>query len=428
VAVALLLVVVAAALFWWTGERPNRGEAEVHGPDTGHKPEKIAKADGASARPAHPASPTGADPGARLPAKPATPEKDRPSPAPPDPRTTPPPPPRPEDDPTILTRRLKLRPAPASPAEFVPPRAAQEIRATLDEILNGPLTGAGRFERGGELLTRPGFPDYYGALRRPDASAERDGALRRLKAYRYLAGVPYRELTTSPERNHLAMAAATICELTNTLGPNPPNPGLSEEDYLYARKGTSDSILSWSPSPQPSRLLRHVDGWLADDSDLHVQYVDRRRWCLSPSLVNVGLGRAIRFAAMSKTDTTTIKVEDIPLIAYPAPGFVPVDFFRKTDPWSLALSTRDYKPPTIDRINVGLFPVEGNEADRAHPIGIRSLRVESRLFADYPCIIFEPAGVAIVAGQRYWLEVKGLETPDGAPTAVNYMVEFIVRN
>src|SRR6202034_210957 len=44
-----------------------------------------------------------------------------------------------------------------------------------------------------------------------DEASERDAALRRLKAYRYICEVPYEKLTLDDEMNKLCQAGAQLC-------------------------------------------------------------------------------------------------------------------------------------------------------------------------------------------------------------------------
>src|SRR5436190_23920150 len=76
-------------------------------------------------------------------------------------------------------------------------RSVDEVRTTL----NGLLTGKG------------------------DEAAQ---ALERLKAYRYLAQVPYEDVTLDRGYNEMCLAAARLCAKIGRLEHQPKNPGLPE--------------------------------------------------------------------------------------------------------------------------------------------------------------------------------------------------------
>src|SRR5277367_4791194 len=56
------------------------------------------------------------------------------------------------------------------------------------------------------------------------ADAERHAALRQLKIYRYLCGVPYENLELDPDLNQFARAGAKICDKIGRLDHKPANP------------------------------------------------------------------------------------------------------------------------------------------------------------------------------------------------------------
>src|SRR5262249_16507489 len=64
-----------------------------------------------------------------------------------------------------------------------------------------------------------------GAPVKDGTDIEREGALRRLKIYRYLVELPYDDIVLDPQMNKEAQAAALICDKLKQLNHNPPNPG-----------------------------------------------------------------------------------------------------------------------------------------------------------------------------------------------------------
>jgi hypothetical protein len=310
----------------------------------------------------------------------------------------PPPPPTPIDTTRPEPGTFQTR----SPAEFRYPRTERAIRATLRTIL--------------EEAGPPG----------PGLAGERDAALRRLKAYRYVAGLPYANVVLVDRLNDLSTAAADICHRLGGLTHNPTNPGLPEEEFRKAHLGASHSNLSFR-TPDAT-LVRAVAGWMDDSDDANIDRVGHRRWCLHPSLGTIGLGRVDGFSAMYVTETMEPPNEDFTCVAFPPPGYVPVDFFDVRQAWSLSLNPREFRKPVQDNVEVRIFPVKGLEPDRARPITLDYFTVNTTFFVDTPsCVIFRPGTLEVAPGVRYWVEVKGLERVSGDPAPLNYLVEFAAR-
>src|SRR5262245_3666302 len=74
---------------------------------------------------------------------------------------------------------------------------------------------------------------------------DRTQSLQRLKAYRYLAEVPYEDLALDPEYDKACLAAVKLCEKIGKLDHQPKNPGLPEDEYKLALKGTTSSSLCY---------------------------------------------------------------------------------------------------------------------------------------------------------------------------------------
>ena len=191
----------------------------------------------------------------------------------------------------------------ASFADFRYPRTAEEIQSTLREILESPD--------------------------QPDMPTEICAALRRLKAYRFLAGLPYKHLALDSELNAFSLKAARICERLGHLTHTPENPGLSEEEYADARLAAGKSNLAYYKPA--SGLAQVVDGWMSDSDENNIERVGHRRWCLNPSMGKTGMGRSGEYSAMWASDCGR-PWEDYAFIAHPRRGFTPTRFFNATPP------------------------------------------------------------------------------------------------
>jgi hypothetical protein len=313
-------------------------------------------------------------------------------------------------------------------------RLTAEYRAGL---LHGTVT---RFEKGKPILEQrfhEGRPVYARSLEQlrkelarlttvpplgPDqAVAEREAGLRRLKAYRYLAGVPYVNLVLNERMNVAARAASRICERLGRMDHAPPNPGLPEAEYRAAYRGASSSNLAVGfDTPADA-----VDGWLNDSDARNLAHLGHRRWCLNPWLREVGFGNSGRFQAMWAFDASQKEVPPFDFISYPARGLMPIAFFQPTYAWSIVLDPRKYLPPDR-RARPRIFRVDQylNKVGAALKLNART--VDTRAYGVPNCIIFRPEKNAVAAGRRYLVEVRGLRLKAGnRPAAVRYIVEFV---
>lgn len=256
------------------------------------------------------------------------------------------------------------------------------------------------------------------------AAAERDAALRRLKSYRYLVGVPYANVVLDDELNRSAAAAARVCEKLGRLDHNPPNPGLPEEEYNLGRASARKSNLHFSSRPGAS-LSGSIDSYMDDSDNANIDRVGHRRWCLFPLLRKVGLGRSGTFFAMYAHDRSQPAAPPFDFVAFPAPGPMPLQYFAPHYAWSISVNPKKYAPPD-EAIEVSVYPAaaSGDKSGPALPLNYK--RVD-RAFMGIPnCIIFRPDKSAVAVGKRYLVEVKGLRLATRRPAPpLRYPVEFV---
>jgi Cysteine-rich secretory protein family len=251
-------------------------------------------------------------------------------------------------------------------------------------------------------------------------TAERQAALRRLKAYRYLARVPYEPLELDDELNGHAQAAAEICAKLRRLDHAPPNPGLAEADYQRARKGAGSSNLAWGHRS----LSGAVDGWMKDSDQGNIDRLGHRRWCLNPAMARTGFGRSGTFAAMYSFDRSRRRVPDFDFIAFPARGPMPVSHFGRSWAWSVSLNPKKYRP-LGKNVSVKVFPVDARGKKTGDSLRLSHLGVNNDPFGVPRCGIFRPDGLNLNPGRRYRVEIEGLTGANGKPASVRYTTEFI---
>jgi hypothetical protein len=250
--------------------------------------------------------------------------------------------------------------------------------------------------------------------------AERHAALRRLMAYRALAGVPHANLELDEEMNAASQAGAKLCAAIGRLDHNPKNPGWSEEEYQFGLKGTSRSNLHRGIGG----LVRSVDGFMYDSDLGNIDRLGHRRWCLNPGLRKAGFGRSGKYFAMYCADNSQTDIPDYDYITYPASGFMPVQFFAAKAAWSVSLNPKKYRPPA-DGVTVKVLPQPGRAANGNGPIRLNYRKVNRQGFGIPNCIIFRPERVALVDGMGYRVEIDGLEKADGTPASLRFVVVFV---
>jgi uncharacterized protein YkwD len=285
-----------------------------------------------------------------------------------------------------------LAPAADEPAK---PRTADEVKKKLAEITTAPAKAPGGLE------------------------GERAAALRRLNAYRYLAGVPH-DVELDDDANAACQAGARLCAKLGRIEHQPSNPGLPEDEFKLAFKGTSRSNLAGG---YPT-LSRALDTWMDDSDEGNVALVGHRRWCLNPTMSKTGFGRSGEFTAMYVFDQTRKEVPDYDLVGWPPPGPVPVEYFKGGMAWSVSLNPKKYNKPGED-VKVRVYATDDKGEKKGDPLKLKSTKVETNGFGIPICVIFRPAASAVAAGRRYVVEVEGLTTgKDKVAAPVRYSVEF----
>jgi len=258
------------------------------------------------------------------------------------------------------------------------------------------------------------------AAKLPAADRARAAALRRVRAYRFLAGVPYEDVELDDELNRCAQAASKICHKIGKLDHTPENPGLPEEEYRIAYKGTSGSNLFMGLSD----LVKCVDGWMDDTDETNIVHLGHRRWCLNPALKKTGFGRTEDYVAMYVFDRSRKEVPDYDFISFPVRGVMPVEYFQAGYAWSISLNPKKYQP-LKDTTRVKVTPLDARFEPAGPALAVAGLHFDNEGFGVPRCVIFQPRKVAVAPGVRYWVELEGIQTAEGKPTALRFLIEFV---
>ena len=272
------------------------------------------------------------------------------------------------------------------------PRSLEQIKKTLATILTG------------------------------DANAdERTQALRRLKAYRYLADVPYKDLVLDENYNNICLAGAKLCEKLGKLEHYPKNPGMPADEFKRVFEGTSRSNLGWGLP----NLAAAVDAWMFDADAVNMAKLGHRRWCLNPTMAKTGFGQSGTVTAMYSFDRSRAKVADFDFICYPARGYMPSEFFDAKAAWSITLNPGKYQTPDKEFVP-RIYPVDASGMKQETPLKLDFHAVDTTPFGIPNCIIFRPEELPANPGQAYIVELEGVRRQGGGPAVtLRYLVEFV---
>jgi hypothetical protein len=272
-------------------------------------------------------------------------------------------------------------------------RSLKEIRNTLNEIL---------------------APDNKEA-------DEKTQAFRRLKAYRYLAEAPYKDLVLDENYNKMCLAGAMLCEKIGKVDHKPRNPGIPAKEFQFASQGTSKS----SMREGPGSLSDSVDNWMNDSDPENIKIVGHRRSCLRPAMQKTGFGHSGIFSAMYVFDASRIKIPEYEYLCYPANGLMPNEFFGDRYAWSVMLNPKKYKAPGKD------FMPKVYHADAQGKKKGESLFLDFKTVDTVPgygtdCIIFRPEKLDLTPGAIYVVELNGIvQQGSGKRVDLSYLVEFM---
>jgi hypothetical protein len=240
------------------------------------------------------------------------------------------------------------------PATPLQARSQKEIRETLTQILSAPDNGAD----------------------------EKSQALRKLKAYRYLAEVPYKDVVLDEKYDQSCQGAAKLCQVLGRLEHRPMNPGWPDKEFQLAYFGCTHTNLGWG-----MRDLAHaVDTWMEDSDASNIAIMGHRRCCLNPTMQKTGFGRADKYFAMFSLDKSRKAMPDFDFVCYPARGYMPVEFFGPRYGCSIPRNIKI--PPRILRQKCTWpTPPARKQGSRCRSISKRSSR-RSPTPTQYPTALF----------------------------------------
>jgi hypothetical protein len=284
---------------------------------------------------------------------------------------------------------------------FAPyPRALDAVRLTVAQLEAVP----------------PGEPDPSMAAELPEAQRlplERRAGLRRLKAYRYLAGVEYVDLALDDTMNFHCQIATRLLALIGGLDHTPDNPGMPEDEYQDAFVGTSRSNLATATS-----VARSVDMYMDDSDPSNIDRLGHRMHCLNPRLQRTGFGLGQGYSAMWSMDRSRAQAAPIDAVCYPGRGYMPLAYFGERHAWSVTFAKGVVSDSALKDAKVTVHELDELYLPVGEPLALDHFRTFGRTVA------FRPAELLLVPGGRFRVTIAFGEGR-GARAPFEYLVEFV---
>ncbi len=299
---------------------------------------------------------------------------------------------------------------------FLIPKSRKYIADRLAAITGMPVRSIGEVSQPPESIRD--------ALGSREFLAQQEAGLRALAAYRFLCDLPYEDLQIDRDYAANAMAGAKLLTKVGMLSHTPENPGLPDDEYQFALKGTSSSNICTSDN-LPLAMEIYID-----DSDAgNVERLGHRRWCLNPAMLKTGFGaEKSGYSCMWVMDSSRKNLPDFDFVAYPPRGLMPTRYFKSGDAWSVSLNPARFQKPDPS-VKATVRPVRLDLANStlrpaAESLKIDSVKVSYENFGRGPCIIFRPTNVRVAEGSAYVISINGLKTSDGQDISLEYLVIF----
>ncbi|MDF1700101.1 MAG: hypothetical protein P1V36_02945 [Planctomycetota bacterium] len=255
-----------------------------------------------------------------------------------------------------------------------------------------------------------------GVLSEDPLEADRELALRYLKAYRCISGVPYDDIAIDAGHQAHAQAAAEVCRDLGHITHFPKNPGWDGTRFDFAAVGTKSSNLA-----QGMIACESIRGYMDDSDARNIAKVGHRAWCINPRMTHTGFGTVDRFSAMWSISSGRTKVPDHDVVACPGPGYAPGPWFGTHWAWSASLDKKRWDAP--GKVDIEVVAVDAMFLPQGEPLALDHQSVLTKSAGTPYMLVFRPVGFSLKPGTRYRVTVDGLSAK-GKPRALRYYVEF----
>ena len=215
------------------------------------------------------------------------------------------------------------------------PRTLSDIKSVISKLLATVQKGE---EPAYEKIPSNTGKIIAGKMRK----ASLEAALAQLKIYRYLAGLPYKDIELNGEFSNGAQHAVVLMSILGRISHNPSKPADVPDDFFkIAFKGAASSNLAGGGE---SNLTTAINNWMSDSDKTNIDRLGHRRWLLNPSMKDVGFGFYNGFAAGWVVGGSRDSSPDYDFIAFPVPGFHPWTYFGTKWAWSVSINPKKYQP------------------------------------------------------------------------------------
>ena len=268
-----------------------------------------------------------------------------------------------------------------------------------------------------------------------------------LNYIRYLAGLPKVELTD--EENTAAQYGAVLLAANDSMTHKPKQPEDMDDAFYeagYNAANSSNLYARWASGETLNALSDALTSMMEDSSSSsNLSTLAHRRWLLNPSLLYTGFGYA---EAAIRTGNADYRIYvDIPVldrsgdtvdynyIAWPASGYMPVQEFSTSSPWSVTLNPEIYASVNRDDISITITRVEdgksytfNSDTSSSTSTGGPFFCVNSEDYGEGETLIFRATtsyfGSISYGLGEYDVSVTGVKYLDGSDASFRYRVTF----
>ena len=323
------------------------------------------------------------------------------------------------------------------------------VAEVVEMIQNYPHSGFDYYKTTSyEELPKFYAPYSAGSLMQKDI-ADAENAM---KVVRFLAGVPYEDVTFSDELNNIAQHGSVLLAASNQFSHGPTQPeDMSDDFFSLGYQGCSEANISAGRS----NISNSVLGFMYDSGANNIVRAGHRRWILNPGNQEFGIGYADGPDASYGGHRINMHVfaglgywecESDSYIAWPSDGAFPIQYLAADEyidtvidcPWSINLGS-PYAEPSKDTVVLKLTRVRDGKTwtfdkntpnlgeDGYYDGSKLHLAVDNGGYGMIKAIIFrpDPESLGVIEhGDVFKVELSGIKYTDGSAATLSYDISF----
>ena len=307
------------------------------------------------------------------------------------------------------------------------------------------------------------YPFEAGSLRDDDI----EDAQNALRMVRYIAGLPYEDISFTAELNSISQHGAVFMAATSFFGHD-------INDYLGRLgkpQGITDTFLSLARygcakgniSAGINNISVGVMAFVSDGLPRNIERAGHRRWILRPGGSEFGIGFAYnaksddiyggyRIAMYVQDDKPVFGCVPDTFVAWPSAGDFPIQYFIGSEdlssvpvyPWTVNLGA-GYMEPRREDMKIYIRRTRAGVSDtmwmidKSTPLlgesnysdDLQHLAVDNGRYGMGKAIVFRPDAArlgSIKDGDVFTVKIGGLKTAEGIATTLEYEVRFFDLN